>query len=79
MYSPGVYLTEQLVNIITNLTITFPGQILANPDLMEYLTARMNKDSCLVTAIINNYTEDNLQERKYAENVLLSVISVFTR
>ena len=77
MYSPGVYLTEQLVNIITNLTNTFPGQIIANPDLMEYMTALMNEDSCLVTAIIN--IEDNLQERKYAENVLLSVISVFTR
>ena len=76
MYSPGVYLTEQLVNIITNLTNTFPGQIIANPDLMEYMTALMNEDSCLVTAIIN--IEDNLQERKYAENVLLSVISVFT-
>ena len=79
MYSPGVYLTEQLINIITNLTHTFPRQILANPDLMEYMTALMNEDSCLVTAIINIYTEDNLQQRKYAENVLLSVISVFTR
>ena len=80
MYSPGIHMTEQVINIITNLVKTYPSSVINNSVILEYISTLFSEDSTLVTILVDSYEDSNgIHEKMTAENVLLSVINIALR
>ena len=81
MYSPGIHMTEQVINIITNLVKSLPSCVINNNDLIDYISALFSEDSTVIAILADNHddSDDGLHEKMTAENVLLAVINIALR